>query len=330
MQSPDLAVVPMSRFHADVAEALSRRGEALLLAPNLAERVAALRPLELYLMIKELGLNDALALVHCADVEQIRYMVDLDCWPDGEFSPQELDAWLAAFAPLGPKALAEAFLRVDEEIQVLFLAAVVTVYDLRSEEAEAAPGAQTAQTLDGFYLVEARDKARDYEVPPLNLVDALYRYDMNEGFRLLTAAKWELQSSLEEDALHFRTGRLEEMGFVGRVRAMQLFAPPPKGRALPKAEPIEGAATAPDAGRAELPALYAGALGQPGTLLSQAMAHVFERRTLIRLEYELVRLVGLAVVAYGNGPQNLQALERAAGFVRDTLSLGLEAQGAQA
>ena len=38
------------------------------------------------------------------------------------------DAWLAAFAQEGPESLARAFFGLDEELQVLFLAASVTVW----------------------------------------------------------------------------------------------------------------------------------------------------------------------------------------------------------
>lgn len=323
IQPTSPSVLPMSRFHADVQASFATRARDLLLLPNLQEAVREKEPLELYLMVKELGLDEGLALVHCASREQLRYLIDLDCWSEDSFSPPELDAWLAAFLPLGPKALAEAFFRIDEEVQVIFLSAICFVYDLRSEEVEMEKDGETATTLDGFYLVEAR--VTEHEVPPLHLIDALYRHDMHEAFRLLTAAKWEMAAALEEQALHFRTARVEEMGFVSRARAMQLYSRPPALLPTgPVASVVEAEGLLQAARGMGLPALYAGPLRDPGSIFGRAMAHVFDRRRLEGIEGELVRLVGLAVVAHGSGPKDLEALGRAAATVHDTLCLALE------
>ena len=59
------------------------------------------------------------------------------------------------------------------------------------------------------------------------LVEGLYAIDVNLGFRLLTAARWESPAPIEEAAFGFRSARTESLGFPSRDRAMGLFSSPP-------------------------------------------------------------------------------------------------------
>jgi hypothetical protein len=313
--SPDATVVNLSRFRADVSRALARRGKTLLEAHNLPEQVAALPPLEAYLIVKELGIDEATPLLQHMTREQVQTCVDLDCWEGDDFSAVECDAWLAAFAQEGPESLARAFFGLDEELQVLFLAASVTVYDLRSEEEPIiAPGRAHMNTQDGFFTLVAT--AEEREIEPFVLIEALYRQSIEEVFRLLTAAKWETPTALGEEAFRFRSGRLEDLGFPAPEVAAKLFAP------APKAPPAAGGPATP--GPVSLPALYAAPLTQ-GCLFTRAMGRIGAAAVLERLEGELVHLVNAAVVAYGDSPRDLAHLADIATRVRDTLSLGLEA-----
>ncbi|HET6345646.1 MAG TPA: DUF6178 family protein, partial [Myxococcota bacterium] len=312
--SPDATVVNLSRFRADVSRALTRRGKNLLEAHNLPEQVAALPPLEAYLIVKELGVDEATPLLQHMTREQVQTCVDLDCWDGDDFSAVECDAWLAAFAQEGPESLARAFFGLDEELQVLFLAASVTVFDLRSEEEPVIPPERAhMNTQDGFFTLVAT--AEEREVEPFVLIEALYRQSIEEVFRMLTAAKWETPTALGEEAFRFRSGRLEDLGFPSPEVAAKLFAPPPK--VTPACVPgVPGAVS--------LPALYASAMTQ-GCLFTRAMGRIGAAAVLERLEGELVHLVNAAVVAYGESPRDLAHLTEISTRVRDTLSLGLEA-----
>jgi hypothetical protein len=53
----------------------------------------------------------------------------------------------------------------------------------------------------------------------------LYAGDLDHARLVLQAARWELPSVVEENLLHFRAGRLEEMGIPSLARAWRLFRP---------------------------------------------------------------------------------------------------------
>jgi hypothetical protein len=345
------AVIALTPFRAEITRALARRGKRLLEAADLAEQMGKLAPLEAFFTIKELGIEDALPLLVHASPQQLQACIDLDCWHRDDLKVAELDAWLAPFGAEGPQALAKAFFALDEEVQVLYLAKTVQVYDIRSEEAPTAPEADLDQahlnTPDGLFVLTHRgvddssvgeseyDAAADgqgspdsgddcddddsdakpweLEVEPFVLVRALYEVDPEEAMRVLVASKWELQSTLLEQAFGFRNARMADLGFADRAESMQIFSPPPQA---PPTQPLHSSAPCP------LPGLYATAL-HPDSLFVAAMGHIVAPQQLERLEGELICLVNALVVACGHGPRDMAAVVQMAGQVRDTLSFGL-------
>ena len=308
----DSSLITLSRFRADISRALGRQGKKLLDSATLPAQVAALAPLEAFYMIKELGVENAVPILLHTTEEQLQTCIDLDCWHADTFSPTELDAWLAPFASEGPEVLAEVFFRLDGELQVMFLAASVDIADVRHDEIVDTDDEPRYATADGFFILQSKDP--DREVDPFALVEALYRADMHEGFRLLTAAKWEIAITLEEQAFVFRAGRLEDLGFPPPEAAARLFARPAQTPpALVGGPPMPAA----------LPALYAGVLLE-GSLLTRGLGRIVDTATLQRLEAELVYLINAAVVAYGESPRDISHVGDIAARVRDILSLGLD------
>lgn len=309
-------VVNLSRFRADLSRALARHGKRLLESDDLAEQVPQLAPLEAYFAVKELGVDEAVPILRHCSREQWQIFIDLDCWRDERPDPLELDAWLAPFAAQSPELLVDAFLQLDEQLQVLFLASQLNIYDARSDAIPEAPKSVTrATTPDDFFVLEPLP-SREREVEPLALVNALYAHDQQLAFRILTAAKWELLAPLEEEAYRFRSGRLEDLGFPATERAQSIFASPPQ---RPRTSPSQ----TPPPPETSLPAAYAAPLTE-STLLARAMAHVDDPRLVEHIEGDLLHLINSAVIAYGEAPGDLRQVTEIACRVRDTLSLGLE------
>ena len=311
-------VVNLSRFRSSVARALARRGKKLLETNDPAAEMAALETLEAYYIVKEMGVDNAVTLLRHADDEKFLAFIDLDCWRGDRPDAEEIDAWLAPFAAAGEEELWETFLRLDSELQVLFLAQSLIVYDNREEENLPSPprGARRKQTVDTFFTIETLPEA-EREVDPFVLVDALYAHDVSVAFALLQAVRWELEDPLAEEAYRFRAGRLEDLGFPSVDRAMLLFSKPP----LKPSAPVDfsGGASTPHT----LPALYAEPLGGD-SLLARAMARITDEKLLAGLEESLRYLCNAAIIAYGDSPNDIRRAAAIATRVRDTLCLGLE------
>ncbi len=317
----DNKIIELTPFRADLTRALARRGERLLAAPDLADEVAALEPLEAYYIVREIGLDQSLAILLQLSPEQLEACVDLDCWSRYDFAADSLDEWLSAFALAGPEALAQGFFALDYVVQLLFLAQTVTVYDPdmdevppQDEEDENAP--VRAMTPDGFYLLELKSQLA-FRTHPFTVLDALYQYDLTATHQLLSEVRVDLPSQIEEEALRFRNGRMQDIGFVTPEEADILFSRPgPQPPLARPQQPQESPVT-------RVPSVYAVPFTD-STLLQQALALISDQAGLARLEQELVWVINSAIIAYGEKTQDTKQITDIAERVRDTICLGLE------
>lgn len=311
------AITELTRFRANLTRSLTRRGERLLEAKDPARLVAALEPLEAYFIARELGLDQARPILAHYTPEQVQACVDLSCWHHYDFQAAELGGWLMAIAGDDPTAMARTFLALDPEVRYLFLAQTVKVYSFEDDQIPDDESEETlrAMTPDSRYLLERIDGEQGVECNPLGLVGALYQHDPAAAEHLLTAVRWDMRSQIEEDALRFRSGRMDELGFVAPDEAAVLFTSPPSQPPPRVTEPAEGAVTL-------LPALYARQVGE-SNLFVQTLALITDPGYLARLEQELVWTINSAIVAYGETPRDIDHVSEIAIRVRDTISLGL-------
>lgn len=314
----DKNIIELTPFRADMTRALARRGKRLLAATDLADEVAVLEPLEAYYIVKEIGLDQALPILLELSQKQLQAGIDLDCWSRYDFAADSFDNWLAAFALAGPEALASAFLSLDYVVQLLFLAQTVTVYDPDTDQIppeDKAAGKSRAMTPDGFYLLELKTEMA-LRIHPFTLLDGLYQYDPTVTHQLLSDIRVDLPSQIEEEALRFRSGRMNDLGFVSTDEAAVLFSRPSIRKPLPRPRK-------PVSARTRVPSVYAAPLSET-SLLQQALSLITDQDRLSRLEQEIVWAINSAIIAYGEKTENIEHITDIAERVRDTISLGLE------
>ena len=196
----------------------AQRGRLLELTP-VPEKVIPLLPeAELCFTVKAVGLADASWILEHATPRQIVAGIDLDTWRGLDRDLVSMDQWITAFAEAGEETLVRTAQSLDAELIVLYLREHVHVMlDPKDEEWQAPDG---AQTLDGqFYLLAKRPD--DDIAPLLSMLDALFRNDYWLYFRMLQGVIWEMPTELDEWALRWRTGRLEDIGLpvLGRSHA---------------------------------------------------------------------------------------------------------------
>jgi len=320
----DNKIVELTPFRADLTRSLSRRGERILAATDLADEVAALEPLEAYYIVREIGLDSALPILLELSSEQLEACVDLDCWNRYDFAVDSLDEWLTAFALAGPEALARAFFSLDYVVQLLYLAQTVTVYDPDTDQVPQEgkeKDTPRAATPDGFYLLDVKNEVA-LKTHPFSLLDALYQYDPSASHQLLSASRVDLPTQIEEEALRFRNGRMQDIGFVPPEEAAVLFSRPAIRQPLPRPQkPTDSVLT-------RLPSVYAGPL-LATSLLQQALSLITDKERLAGLEQEIVWAINSAIIAYGEHARDIKQIIDIAERVRDTISLGMESLLAQ-
>lgn len=311
-------IIALTPFRADLTRALTRRGERLLASTDLAGEVAALDPLEAYYIVREIGLDQSLPILLQLSPEQLETSIDLDCWNRYDFDAENLDEWLKAFSLAGPEELAKAYFSLNYAVQLLFLTQTVTVYDPDTDHVPPEEDEEEtirAMTPDGFYLLELKNEF-ELSIHPFTLLDAMYQFDSSATHQLLSQIRVDLESQIEEEALRFRNGRLEDIGFVAPDEAAVLFSKPAR-QPLPRPhKPIDEALT-------RVPSLYAVPFIET-TLLQQALSRITDQEFLSRLEQEIVWAINSAIIAYGEKTKDTAQITDIAERVRDTISLGLE------
>jgi hypothetical protein len=315
----DNNIIELTPFRADLTRALARRGERLLAATDLADEVATLEPLEAYHVVMEIGLDRALPILLELGQEQLEACIDLDCWNRYDFGLDSFDKWLAVFASDGPATLAKTFLSLDYVVQLLFLAQTVRVYDPDTDQVPPMNKENVkirAMTPDGFYLLELKAEMV-LKIHPFTLLDALYQYDPTAAHLLLSEVRVELPSQIEEEALRFRSGRINDLGFAPPDEAAILFSRPVIRQPLPRPQKLI------DSKRTRLPSMYAEPLSET-SLLQQALSLITDLERLSSLEQEIVWAINSAIIAYGEKTNDIKQTNDIAERVRDTVSLGLE------
>jgi hypothetical protein len=199
---------------------LALRARLLELTPTPEHVIPLLPEAELCFTAKAVGLWDAGWILEHATSAQLVASIDLDGWHGLSPARDNLREWLAALAEAGGDTLRRTARALDPELLVLILRdRIDVVLDPKDEEWQAPEG---ARTLEGqFYLIPKR--ADDDLDDILKLLHSLFQEDYWLYFRMLQGVVWELQMDLEEWALRWRTGRLEDLGFPPWDEAMRIY-----------------------------------------------------------------------------------------------------------
>jgi hypothetical protein len=217
-----LAELSLESQVALVCETPVRRREELLSLVPFPEQVIPRMPEgELCFTVKAIGLADAPWLLAYATPEQVVACIDLDGWSGLLPDREAMDGWVDALAEAGPEPFMRSVLALDPEVVVMYLRNRILVV-LKPDEKEGWDPPEGAQTLDGQFYFGARSEGDDVAAI-VRLLHGLFTQDYWTYFRMMQAAIWELDSNNEEWALHWRTGRLEDMGFPPWDEAMNIY-----------------------------------------------------------------------------------------------------------
>lgn len=200
---------------------LSMRGSILDLLPEPEAVIPLLPPAELCFTCKQVGVHDASWLLAQATNEQIVACLDLDAWQGHVPDYSKLDLWLASLAEAGDDTLLRSSQAMDPELLALYLRDHIDVALKASGDEDWQPP-EGGQTLEGqFYFVAKR--ANDDLAPLLRLLHVIFQKDYWLYFRMMQSIGEEMQPEIEEWALRWRNGRLEDLGFPSWDTSMRIY-----------------------------------------------------------------------------------------------------------
>ncbi len=207
----------------------------LALMPNPDQVIPRLPEAELCFTVKAVGLGDAAWLMEYASADQLMACLDLDAWSGLTPDRAALEQWVTTLSEAGEETLLRAAHNLDPELLVLYLRDRVDVALKPGQDAaEDWSPPDGSQTLDGQFYFAAKREGDDI-APILRMLDALFRKDYWLYFRLLQGCIWEIDIDLEEWALRWRAGRLEDLGFPSSDESLGIygFIRPEKRAELP-------------------------------------------------------------------------------------------------
>ena len=303
------------------------------------DMIRSLTPLEAYFAIKSLGPDDAIGVLALIEQDQIRTLIDFEAWQGDRLEPADLMIWAEAFRQAGLHVLQKAARAVDQEVLAsLFCRRLMLALVPVDEDDEPLPDwchnppegiEPILQTPDRRFwfaarTFDARDELEEDEPEPLDmderkailqLVDDLYR---DEDFEfvagILRMAESDFQTAMEEDAYQFKCGRLADLGFPSRERAMEVYEPLPAS-ALGEAGDGLGDTNL------RMPAVYLDGLGDGAFI--EALGAIEDAESVRAIESALVPLANAVLIADGVDAANLESVQESLRRIRDYLDLAL-------
>jgi hypothetical protein len=299
--------------------------EALLSADDAAQQVEALDIPDLYFLVKDVGLSDSYELLALATPEQIQGCIDLDVWDRDQIQLEGAKPWLAAIMDAGFEKLGRVWRGLDPELCSLMLARWCRIWDHSlGEEPEDDVEGPLYATPDTFFTLKVMSEREDDVALVHNLLDDLYRADMDLARLTIMAARSEPVASLEEYSYRWRTGRMADMGYVEFYDALEVFRPLDPERVLIG----EGTADQfPSKDDSQAPS------NLPRPMLEQVVGRSFLARALEelrdpdeakRVEAGLLVLVNQVLSAARVSPGDEDAIAVGTEHATATLALGLE------
>jgi hypothetical protein len=295
------------------------RQDLILTSPLAAELVPMLPEQEIYLTLKEIGLEDATPTIALMSREQLHYLNDLEAWEKERFEVRSFLKLLRIIRHCGEDKLAQWLNDVDPELLVLFLKNYgrVTKYDITRDPIEETDE-QASITYDGYYRVHPK---RQEFAPLLAPVLRILKTCHPERFGMVMESAYkDLPAEVEEEALRFRSSRLSEIGMPDFENACEIY------RRLTDEKFMEYAADTPALPQPaeRTPALYPIRWLPAESFFLEVLQRLGDHPDTDRIRSELASLGNKVLVADGLEVTSVESLKAALRKVADTLTLALE------
>ncbi len=278
---------------------------------------------EAFFTIKELGEENAPALVASTSGRQLQYILDIDMWNKDQFDVGSAARWLNTLARLGDEKLIQFAQAVDPELLVTALSRIVRVvirnpdYDFMEQQDSLPP-----YTLDDTFYVDFRIPEMDETIK--RLLESLFHWKTEYYFAIMEELARGLHVEIEETALKWRRARLADHGFPEFDEALDIYKY--LARREVTTEPGGDILRSEEDGRMWDDRIldYPLAVLNEETLLKRLIREIDEPREKDRLCTELAHVANKVMVADGRDPGSPNELYGSLRKVGGFVSIALE------
>jgi hypothetical protein len=176
---------------------------------NNLQLVRKLSAQDALLLIKERGLSDAAEVLEFLSPIQVQQILDLDAWKHDQIDPAKMENWLEALYEASPARAVQAFHELDIELSAFLLKTHTQIYHVEMCEEPSHPPEQVLYTPDGRFMIAFHGRAVWRQI-----LEQLMARDLQYTLGLIESIRYETESVLEEEALRWRDGRMQDLGFA--------------------------------------------------------------------------------------------------------------------
>lgn len=289
--------------------------------PEPARVVRHLPVEDTYLLVKQVGEEDALELLELCSGEQIQGVFDFECWDKDDLRDKSARHWFTVLMGLSDDAFIARLRELDFTMLSLF-----AKRHMRVERFD--------EMYDGnlpadprLYMPPDRRHLIEYLGKPATITfvheftQRVFRLDQEFFYKLIEAVYWEASVDLEEWAYQDRTGRMNDRGFPEYYDAIEIFAPVNPDRFVPaeKAAAV-GLAQSESAGASR--DRYLQSYEHRTSFLHRVLAKDFAGRD--EAIVEIAGIVNMATVAYRVSFADIAAVRAIVTSTDSYLNIGLE------
>jgi hypothetical protein len=191
--------------------------------PDGKKLTRAMQPGELYWLIKEIGVPDALELLGLANPRQCLFILDMELWSGWTFSEDKAVEYLGYILKGGEEHFLELLPHLDFNLLSLLLGRELIVAggigDLNTDEER-----QTDwdHTFDDVFLIKFRKPAHAQVIGAF--LELVCRFDNPLYTALMESVSGEIDIESEEECYHLKSGRLADLGFPPHDEALEIYS----------------------------------------------------------------------------------------------------------
>jgi len=202
---------------------LRDRGEIILHAHEPGRLIHLISKEELYLMTKEMDLEEKSEIIRHAGTPQLLFFSDVDCWHNDRIQPDQFLIWLETLEKATPQTLLKWLVYADYEFVTSCFKQIVQVIKAEREyPVDEALGDVPYFSLDDNYYVAVNEENLETVKRAL---EVLFENHRGRYVALLEGILSEFEDPLEEEAYQIRQTRLADRGFPEKEFAWQIYRP---------------------------------------------------------------------------------------------------------
>ncbi len=173
---------------------------------------------DLFMMILDAEPEDMELAIQYASEEQHRDIIDFSVWEKDEICPELVMEWLTRLLKCDERKLMKVIAKLDSELLIYTFKYYIQVF-LHEDQNEPIPDCEDAtsppKSVDSsFYYFHLKD---DFVETIDAIILHIFGYEYSVYFSLMQGCQHELSLELMEYAFRWRSGRMEEKGFLNYI-----------------------------------------------------------------------------------------------------------------